>query len=355
MKDKSTKGTVAFLLECIVDGLIAMIWYKGLLFRCLPDMTYTESKRILWAMLAASIIMGTFVFFRYRKTGGMVFTSLVLPYGLYTMLTYTKTAGKIIKITLIAAAVASALCTIFLMKRKIRQGKNRKQVKKNRRYQCFCMTQSFVAMSMAVVMFSLGFRGIFGTTILNSAVQATEGNKGNKNTIDNNINTILLLQEDKWEELTTQERLDVMQVVANIEAQNLGIPNELNTGAANLNEHTLGSYSDATHTIYFNLKHLENGSAKEVLETCCHEAYHCYEERFVAAYKEADSDLKSLRIYKKAAVYEKEFSDYTKGEDDFKNYYEQECESDSREYAKLAVEEYYSKIKSTIKTQLNPR
>ena len=63
------------------------------------------------------------------------------------------------------------------------------------------------------------------------------------------MDTILLLQEDEWEKLSAQERLDVLQAVANIEQRYLGLPNELNVGVANLDADILGYYTDKTHEI----------------------------------------------------------------------------------------------------------
>ena len=60
------------------------------------------------------------------------------------------------------------------------------------------------------------------------------------------MDTILLLQEDEWEKLSAQERLDVLQTVANIEQRYLGLPNELNVGVANLDADILGYYTDQT-------------------------------------------------------------------------------------------------------------
>lgn len=107
------------------------------------------------------------------------------------------------------------------------------------------------------------------------------------------------MQEDKWETLTTKQRIDALQTVANIEAHYLGLLNELNVGASNLREFALGCYSDKTHTISIDIEHLENDPVYEVLDTCCHEAYHSYQHRLVDVYNTTDTSSKCLRLYKK--------------------------------------------------------
>ena len=97
-----------------------------------------------------------------------------------------------------------------------------------------------------------------------------------------------MLQEDEWEKLSAQERLDVLQAVANIEQRYLGLPNELNVGVANLDADILGYYTDKTHEIIVSADSLLYDSPWEVLDTICHEAYHSYQYRLVEALNGAD-------------------------------------------------------------------
>lgn len=154
----------------------------------------------------------------------------------------------------------------------------------------------------------------------------------------------MLLREEEWSRLTTQEKLDTLQTVANIEAHYLGLPNELNVGIANLGEYTFACYNDSTRTISIDLNHLENDSVYDVLDSCCHEAYHSYQHRLVEAYNAADENLKGLRIYKSATQYGQEFNNYIDGDYDFCLYYYQNCEMDARDYAEEAVSDYYRRI-----------
>ena len=204
--------------------------------------------------------------------------------------------------------------------------------------------QSIAAIALLMVMGTIGAQGAFGDNILNSSISATASNQNVPQTIDNNIDAILLLQEEEWANLTTQEKLDILQTVANIEAHYLGLPNELNVGTANLDENTLACYNDRTHTISIDLNHLENDSVYDVLNSCCHEAYHSYQHRLVDAYNAADENSRGLRIYKLAVQYGQEFNNYVDGDHDFCSYYYQDCEIDARDYAEDAVYDYYDRI-----------
>lgn len=344
MKDISTKGICGYLFDCIFYTVVSMIWYKNLLFRCLPGMTYAKSKMTLWIMIGFSILICAFILNRYTRTGWTVLAALIIPFGLYTVLTYTTTVGNWMLVVLYLAIALAVIYSVFVLTRKIKNRRNRSKIIK-RRLHCCCVTlQSSLAIAMLLVVGIIGVQGIFGDSILKSSVSATVNEQGVSQTISNNIDTVLLLREEEWSQLTTQEKLDTLQTVANIEAHYLGLPNELNVGIANLGEYTLACYNDNTHTISIDLNHLENDSVYDVLDSCCHEAYHSYQHRLVEAYNAADENSKGLRIYKAAAQYGQEFNNYIDGDYDFCSYYYQNCEMDARDYAEEAVSDYYRRI-----------
>lgn len=344
MKDKSSMSLGRYLLDCLFYMAIAMIWYKNLLFRCLPGRTCDESKTVLWVMIGLSILICAFALNRSMRTGWTVTTALVVPFGLYTVLTYIKTVGNWMLIVLASAVTLSVIYTALIMKRKIKKRRTKVKVIKRRLHRCCVASQSIVAIALLMVMGTIGVQGVFGDSIWNSSISATASNQNEPQTIGNNIDTILLLQEEEWANLTTQEKLDTLQTVANIEAYYLGLPNELNVGAANLGKYTRACYNDRTYTISIDLNHLENDSVYDVLDSCCHEAYHSYQHRLVDAYNAADENFKGLRIYRPAARYGLEFSNYTDGDYDFCSYYYQDCEMDARDYAEDAVCDYYNRI-----------
>lgn len=337
------------LLDCLFYAIISMIWYKNLLFRCIPNLTYTESKWLLWLMIGVSILAYTLILDIHKWTGWTVVKALSIPYGVYTVIVYSKTVSSWMTIVFVAASIIAISYSILLLLRKIKNRKNKAKIIKHRLQRCSVGTQSIATVALLLVMGIVAVNGVFGNNILNSAKPAIAHNQSNPQTISNNIDTVLLLQEDKWSTLTTQEKLDTLQTVANIEANYLGLPNELNVGAANLDEDTLACYDDSTHTISIDLDHLENDSAYDVLKSCCHEAYHSYQHRLVDAYNASDEQLRELRLFKAAARYSNEFDGYADGDNDFYTYYFQDCEIDARDYAIDAVEDYYNRIDEYLK------
>jgi len=347
MRDTSTRGTGGFLFDCILNGIMVMLWYRRLLFRCLPGMTYHESRMVLWAVVALSVFLSTFVFFRYRKTGWNSWVCLLLPFGLYTVITYWETKEILIKASLVAAVGLGVLGCIFCLFRRIKK-KERKsagKILKNRLYNCFCFFQSALAIGMLVIILSLGLGGLFDNGILHvSDVKATVGTESEEQTIENNIETVKLLQQEEWEKLSTDEKMNVIQCVANIESRYLGLPQELNVEGAILGTNTLACYIEEMHMIQINIDHLETAPAHEILNSVCHEARHGYQHCLVDVYNHTDETYRNLQLFHSAQSYAREFDDYVDGYADFYSYYAQDCEEDSRQYAEFAVYDYYEKI-----------
>lgn len=344
MKNASKQKIRGYLLDCLFYMVVSVVLYNNLLFRCLPGKTYIESKIVLWMMIGLSFLIYTFILNRCMRTGWMVATMLIIPLGLYTVLTYIKTVGSWILITLISTVILTIVYSVSLMRYRIKKFRNNtKTIKRSFRY-CYIISQSIVAIALLMIMGAIGIRGVLGYNIISSSVTPTTNTENDSQTIINNIDTILLLQEKVWNKLTIQEKLDALQTVANIEARYLGLPNELNVGTANLGEYTNACYNDRAHTISIDLDHLENDSVHDVLGSLLHESYHSYQHRLVDAYRTADNDFKDLQIYKSAAQYEQEFNNYVNGNYDFGLYYYQKCEMDARDYAENAINDYYDRI-----------
>lgn len=344
MKKKNSLGKIEFIVEHIVWAFIAMIWYKNILFRCLGQHTFFESKLILWGIVAASCLAG-FCFEMKRKRNELsVFFNLISGYGVYTVLTYIQIRKTLIIISLSIVAALSAIYALIIMCRKIKNRKRFGNILCKRTIQIAFVTQRLLGLGLAVIIMVSGVNILFGSTIMKSTVDTASQANLCEQSLSSNIEMIAQLQEDAWCSLSVQDKLNVLQTVANVEQRYLGLSNELNVGAANLREGVMGYYSDKTHEIVIDIDSLLNDSSWEVLDTVCHEAYHSYQYRMVEAFNGADESSRNLKMFRKANSYAREFDNYISGEEDFCSYYYQDCESDARKYAEDAVYEYCRRI-----------
>ena len=120
MKDKSNMSLIGFITEGIIIMFITMITYKNAFFRCLNDLSYNESSALLWIILVASVLLHGILIFKYHRTDGTVAISLLIPYGIYTILAYKETIGIQIKVVLGVSFLLALLYIFFVMFRKIK-------------------------------------------------------------------------------------------------------------------------------------------------------------------------------------------------------------------------------------------
>lgn len=340
---KNTMSTIEFILYLIFFNVVAMIYYRAYIFRCLWNFTYSQSRLILWGWLVFFALFSTFILFRNQKNGYTLHITVLLGYGINMLLLYWKTLEQFVVMGTIIVSIVSLIYCLFMLLRKIKNKQRKKQIIKNRLVKCKLGVVAIFCTYVTIIMSLLIISKIFNNNLLEPSVAAIKGTNQSM-TINSEIDSILLLQEDKWKELSVKEKLNVLQIVANIEANYLGLSNEVNVSLSNFDENVLGAYDENSHSVKINIDYIENAMASELLKTCCHEMYHSYQYHLVEAYKRADNLDKELKIFDNAKIYMEEFSDYKSGDDDPGAYYYQSCEMDARFYAMDAVEDYYYRI-----------
>ena len=336
-----------YLWDNLFYIVMGFIWYKNILMKCLNSMSYDQSRTILIVMIAIMSAIGIILNIRNNRNGMSVFANITLPFGLYTALAYISVNRYLFVTVFILAGLISTLFAVVTMCRRIRSKKTWLVIAK-RIKRIIVQMQHLFAIGLFATMLVLGVGAFFGSSLLQPEVIATTYEEAEEQTINNNIESVLMLQEELWVDLSVPERLNILQTVANIERRYLGIPYELNVGVANLGEYTLGYYDDRKHQVIVSLDSLINDPAEEVLNTVCHESYHAYQYCIVFVLENADEESKNLRLFRDARNYAEEFCDYKSGGNGFYDYYYQECEMDAREYAEDAVFDYYKRIEEYL-------
>lgn len=352
--EKNTMGKIEFILWHIIWAFISMIWYRSILFRCIENTSLKDSRIFLCFLIVLFSSIGIFMERKRRRNGNNVLVNLIFAYGIYTILTYYKIRTKIIFGILGICCILIVLSTVLIMTHKVKNKWQYKKIIYRRLNRSFTNSQVIIAIGLFIINFVFGFKIYTTGAILQSSITPTTQVDNDDQTVENNIDTVLLLQEEIWKDLTIQERLDVLQTIANIEANYLGIPNELNVKTADLDD-ILGCYLDTTHEITIDTNTLLNESSWDVLYVLCHEAYHSYEHRLVDIYYQADDPAKQLRIFRTAILYANEFNNYENGKKDYYAYSNQRCEEDANDYAEASVEDYRDRIDKYILYIANER
>ena len=343
--NKNIYSLQEYLYYGALNSIMALLWYRWVLFKALFRLTTNTSYLLLAFSLAATLLLFGLVFFKERRNKFTLVAASVLPLGIYTFLAYWKLYGGFYKIVILLFVLAMAGYFIYVFTRRISNPAKKKMLMKKRIR--FCMDKAFAGFVflMAFGLLPILKSAYFTGAVLNSSVAAEKGS-GQRELQETDQKALELLSPESWSALSLQEKLDVLQIVANTEARYLGVSNELNVVGSNLDEHTIASYDDGTHTIRVNMTSLETASPSEMVVSICHEAYHSYEHRLADIYDHLDEEDKKLMWYRKASEYADNSKDYVRSNENVVGYYMQPLEADAREYSNQASLYYLPKTEA---------
>lgn len=152
--------------------------------------------------------------------------------------------------------------------------------------------------------------------------------------------TVMKLKD--WDNMNSDEKIDLVRKIALIEEEHLGIPNSAEIVITSEKTDSLenASYSDSKKKIKVNVEHLNNGTAKEVVTSIAHEVFHAY-EHYIIANTDFDSDIvKTSYFYKDAREWKENSENYCSPEVNFNKYKAQPLERDARAYAQRRIVDY---------------
>lgn len=337
--------------ELLGWGILVVHLFRTIAFKSVPGMSLVHSNWLFWGIWLFCILIGLLLTPSRCRTDITLFATINSPIAIYLLLAYNNIYKTAFTIALVIISLILLLYFILVAVTNIRDiwlGKYRGKL-----IRFFCdvahKSRMIVGVGLAIIFIVFYLNLLFGSPLMDPSTVATDP-KVNNQKIANNIDTILLLQEEEWKKLSVQERLNVLQTVANIEATYLGLPHELNVTLKTLEENTQGHYDDSTHTIAINPDHLCEDPAEELVETVAHEAFHAYERRLVDLYNSTGTQERNLLIFGRIEEYRDNFDNYIDGDEDLVGYATQSVELDSVKYSITAVVDYYD----AIEEYLNP-
>lgn len=352
MKSNNAMSKSAYILNHLLYLIIGYVWYNNLLFQCLNGKTYEQSRFVFWVIIILSCTICCALTYKKNRTILNVFVNVVFSFGIYAALSLYMILRRPITIGFAVILSITILLGYLIFNRRIRRGADIGRVLIRR----FCdWFLAFRAVSAAVAVIVIGTGMISVIMNDNMLLAKTEAVISNEKTsewrVAKKLDELRGLQEDEWVKLDIQEKLEVMQVVANIEARYLGLGHELNVGTKPLPEKsdgkTVGQYSYKTHTISIDTNYLKSASAKEVLSTTAHEACHAYQRRAVEALETVPEEYYNLYMFYDVCEYKKGFETY--GGDLAEGYFTNELEIDARLYARESVEMFYEELEKHLK------
>lgn len=341
MRDVNTMTKPGYLLINLVWACLWLFIYHSFCFVNLFDLNSDASRRVLILTMILGDAVGVAATFRHRRNLVNTSINVIFPLALYTIAAYFRYIGVFIVIVLTVACVVSL--GYVVMTRMYSQsdvcGENRSF--SSGRYSILGVRAITTACCSVVVLYLIG-SSMTGSYQFRSVPSSKSGESGFGEYFTDNAETFMLLEQRRWEQLSSGEKFNVMQAVCDAERIRLGISHPIVIQSRNLKDDLLGCYVHSKRQVLIDSKHLEEDSSSEILETVTHECFHSYEHNLVELYNSVGEKQKELRLFDKAEIYRAEFADYQ--DDGSLRYYSQQVEEDSRTCAAQETERYYSMI-----------
>ena len=267
----------------------------------------------------------------------------VIPTFISALIFYSQTYKRII-ITIAVLLAALVIFPIIQYIRKSnlarRKGKRLKKLKVFRRYarESYSYVVKMALISSVVFVISVIFvPSVDGRRAVVSSVKAatyTINEDSLYSLLEQNKDTLIILQDYRWEEATEDERMDCLQTLLNCEISYFGLTKGVDLEMKEMGAYRAGYYSSDERTAYISPDSV-NGNPEEACETTLHEGRHAYQHDAVKYALDNDLDL-SLAVYSDIREWKKNIDDYyTKdGEmnvEEFLRYKTQALERDANE------------------------
>ena len=183
-----------FILYSIQWSIIAMIWYRAVFFRTIHGLSYTASKLILWVFVLTLIAMGMVTSWKRWRNAVSVLTVIVLPFSLYTIITYWKSIHTLVWVVV---GLAIILCLAYSALLWSRPYQNQQTAVVRRRLQkTVFATRTIISTCLAIPVVVLGLSLAFESGFVSAKTVAAYS--GDENKLANNIEMVAKLDNDTW-------------------------------------------------------------------------------------------------------------------------------------------------------------
>lgn len=337
MTDKNTMNTRAYIITNLFWLFILSVIYQSMLFLPLKYHDEWSSRLVLRFLTVIITTLGVFLTVRKRRNYLSVAVNTLLPFQIYSLVSYSDYCSGLARATLIVSVVLSlayfTLVVVMRGKRELDPALIKHGLLGVRTVVTLCFCIFLVPIFLKT--------GVGDGLYVAKSETAVEKNGIVDDNIMKNLETIRKLDVDVWCTLSVDERLDVLSVFKDIESRRLGINHEIILAADNIEVNTLGSYYYTDKRIVISLDHLKNSGSRSVLHTLFHEIFHAYTIKQVLLYESISDEFKDMAMFEDIRKYCDEYANYIDGTVDYSGYEEQLCEIASNEFAEERVSFYY--------------
>ena len=191
-----------------------------------------------------------------------------------------------------------------------------------------------LAVPAAAAVFAYGMDGAMEKGSLHAVVQ-----EGEENRMLENLGAIRMLEDGRWDGLSVQEKIDILQIVADIETGHLNIV-PVTVVNYHLEGTVFGSYDHEQRQVQIDMDKHEGYMSLEYVGTILHECRHAFQHDCVDSLDWNDPEILNGIYYAEARQWRYENEHYILSSQDRDAYYNQEIEKDARRYSEEGLPIY---------------
>ena len=257
MRDVNSMTKGAYIFENVFWSILAVFWYKRVLFTNIFDYDDDTSKWILYFTVGVFVIIGILLTYKHRRNNVNVFINVISPFVVFSAFAY-MTYLKPFIIVLSVIAVISSLVYVGMTKWYSYSASCRKQ-------KHFSVTRFSILGSRTIVTSCLMLLVAYLVLSTVTGVQLFRpGSEKAKNDVpsfaeyyESNADIFDKFEQHTWVTLSANEKLDVLQVLCNAEKAKLGVKDPIYIKSKAFRSNLLGEFIPAENSILINAKHLE--------------------------------------------------------------------------------------------------
>lgn len=340
---KNTMDSIDYIQNYAFAGEMCLLAYYYTVFVSLQGYTVTQSLLFLEAALLCGLVVDLLPVLRIVRNGWSILATMFFLLGGYTFVTYYRNNPGLYLGILAVAAVVTIGYPVWVFTRK----KNA-EAERQKRFRIRMRNSSMGVKAVAAV------AGIF-FILCSAAIKYIPQAENvlyktvytDADALEAHIEELQSLKPENYATLTVDEKIQLLQVVADIEGRYLGLDTRITVGCSELKEDVLGYYKDSTKEIQIDTEYLDS-EPREVISLLCHEMYHAAQHEYARIYDKLSQDEKKSYFLTEAAEYAEELKHYKNGEEggvhEYFAYYTQTLEREARAYGLVSAEQIFDRI-----------
>lgn len=340
---KNTMDSIEYIQNYAFAGEMCLLAYYYTVFVSLQGCTATQSILILEVALLGGLVVDLLPVFRIPKCGWSILTTMFFLLGGYTFVTYYRNNPVLYLSILVVAAVVAIGHSAWVFTRK---NNAEEEIQKRFRFRMRKSSMGVKAVAaVAGIFFILCSAAIKYIPQAENVLYRTVYTDADA--LDAHIEELQNLKAENYAMLTASEKIQLLQVVADIEGRYLGLDTRITVGCSDLKEDVLGYYKDSTKEIQIDTEYLDS-EPREVVCLLAHEMYHAAQRQYARIYDKLSQDEKKSYFLTEAAEYAEELKHYKSGEEggayEYFSYYSQTLEREARAYGLVSAEQIFQRI-----------